>query len=67
MMFVPPVKVTFVFSPCAKTPLTVPEILFSGNHKKIEEWKLKKSIEITKARRPDIYEKFVNYITTKDN
>ncbi len=45
----------------------VPEILFSGNHKKIEEWKLKKSIEITKARRPDIYEKFVNYITTKDN
>ena len=45
----------------------VPEILFSGNHKKIEEWKLKKSIEITKTRRPDIYEKFVNYITTKDN
>ena len=45
----------------------VPEILFSGNHKKIEEWKLKKSIEITKTRRPDMYEKCVNYITTKDN
>ncbi len=37
----------------------VPEILFSGNHKKIRQWKLEKSIEITKARRPDLYEKFI--------
>lgn len=38
----------------------VPEILLSGNHKKIEEWKLQKSIEITKNRRPDLYNKFLN-------
>lgn len=37
----------------------VPEILFSGNHKKIKQWKLEKSIEITKTRRPDLYEKFL--------
>ena len=37
----------------------VPEILFSGNHKKIKQWKLEKSIEITKTRRPDLYEKFM--------
>jgi tRNA (guanine37-N1)-methyltransferase len=32
----------------------VPEILMSGNHAKIEEWRNEKSIEITKARRPDL-------------
>ncbi len=37
----------------------VPEILFSGNHKKIRQWKLEKSVEITKTRRPDLYEKFL--------
>lgn len=37
----------------------VPEILFSGNHKKIKQWKLEKSVEITRTRRPDLYEKFL--------
>ena len=32
----------------------VPEILLSGHEKKIDEWKLKKSIERTKQRRPDM-------------
>lgn len=32
----------------------VPEILLSGNHKKIEEWKKKKSLTITKKTRPDL-------------
>ena len=32
----------------------VPEILFSGDQKKIEQWRLKKSIEITKKKRPDL-------------
>lgn len=32
----------------------VPEILLSGNLKKIEEWKMEKSIEITMKRRPDL-------------
>ena len=32
----------------------VPEILLSGNHKKIEEWRGKKAIEKTKKTRPDL-------------
>lgn len=34
--------------------LDVPEILLSGHHKNIEEWRLYKSIEITIQRRPDL-------------
>ena len=34
----------------------VPEVLLSGHHKKIEEWRLSKSIERTKERRPDLWE-----------
>jgi len=36
----------------------VPPVLLSGNHKLIEEWRLEKSIERTKERRPDLYEKW---------
>jgi tRNA (guanine37-N1)-methyltransferase len=32
----------------------VPEVLLSGNHAKIDEWRKQKSNEITKARRPDL-------------
>lgn len=34
--------------------MDVPDILLSGHHKKIEEWRLFKAIEITLERRPDI-------------
>lgn len=34
--------------------LDVPEILLSGHHKKIEEWRRFKAIEITLERRPDM-------------
>ncbi len=37
--------------------LKVPEILKSGNHKKIKEWRLEKSIELTKKIRPDLLKK----------
>ena len=30
--------------------MAVPEILLSGNHKKVSEWREKKSIEVTKSR-----------------
>ena len=33
----------------------VPEVLLSGNHAKIAEWRRIKSLLITKERRPDIY------------
>jgi tRNA (guanine37-N1)-methyltransferase len=34
--------------------MDVPEILLSGHHKNIEEWRLFKAIEITLERRPDM-------------
>ncbi len=37
----------------------VPEVLLSGDHKKIEEWRLGMSLERTKVNRPDLY---VNYL-----
>lgn len=37
--------------------LKVPDVLLSGNHKKIEEWRNYESIKITKERRPDLYKK----------
>ena len=38
--------------------LKVPEVLLSGNHKSIKDWKEKKKIEITKDRRPDLWRKY---------
>ena len=37
----------------------VPEILLSGNHAKVDEWRLEQSKLRTKERRPDLYEKWV--------
>lgn len=36
---------------------TVPEVLLSGNHKLIEEWRLKQSLGRTSQRRPDLLDK----------
>lgn len=37
--------------------LGVPEVLLSGDHAKVAEWRKSRQIEITKERRPDMYEK----------
>ena len=34
--------------------MKVPEVLLSGHHKKIEEWRKEQSFEITKKNRPDL-------------
>jgi tRNA (guanine37-N1)-methyltransferase len=34
--------------------LAVPEVLLSGNHAKIREWRLKQSLLLTRAKRPDL-------------
>lgn len=39
--------------------VSVPEVLLSGHHENIDKWRLKKSLELTKARRPDLYEKYI--------
>ena len=38
----------------------VPEILLSGNHEKIKNWKIKQSEAITMQRRPDLWKKYLN-------
>jgi tRNA (guanine37-N1)-methyltransferase len=39
--------------------LSVPDVLLSGNHKKIQRWRLEQAILRTKQRRPDLYEKYL--------
>ena len=34
--------------------LKIPNVLLSGNHQKIDEWRKEKSLEITKKNRPDL-------------
>lgn len=36
----------------------VPEVLFGGNHKEINEFRYQQSLERTKLKRPDLYEKY---------
>ncbi|WP_445263744.1 tRNA (guanosine(37)-N1)-methyltransferase TrmD [Rhodohalobacter sp. 8-1] len=36
----------------------VPDVLTSGDHKKIEQWRHDQSLKQTKERRPDLYKKF---------
>ena len=37
----------------------VPEVLLSGHHANIDLWRLEKSLELTRERRPDLYERYV--------
>lgn len=37
---------------------TVPDVLLSGNHEEIRKWRYNKSLEVTKNRRPDLWEKY---------
>ena len=37
----------------------VPEVLLSGDHKKIKNWKIKQSEDITMKRRPDLWKKYL--------
>lgn len=39
--------------------MKVPDILLSGNHKKIDEWRNMKALQITKKNRPDLFEKYI--------
>ncbi len=45
--------------PAVYEGLEVPEVLLSGNHKLIEQWRHEKALEITKDNRPDMYEEYI--------
>ena len=40
--------------------LEVPEVLFNGNHKLIHLWQFRKSLELTKEKRPDLWEAYLS-------
>ncbi|MEJ5300256.1 MAG: tRNA (guanosine(37)-N1)-methyltransferase TrmD [Thermodesulforhabdaceae bacterium] len=37
----------------------VPEVLLSGNHERIRKWRLLQSLLLTKARRPDLFQRLI--------
>ena len=39
---------------------SVPEVLLSGDHAKIKDWRLSQSKDITRRQRPDLWEKYLN-------
>ncbi len=38
--------------------LSVPEILVSGDHKKVDAWRKEEQVRLTKKNRPDLYKKY---------
>ena len=36
----------------------VPEVLISGHHKKVKEWRQEQALKLTKEKRPDLYKKY---------
>lgn len=45
--------------------LKVPDVLVSGNHKLIDEWRKEQSIVLTKRKRPDLYRKYMRKLNKK--
>lgn len=39
--------------------LPVPDVLLSGNHSKIKDWRLRESLLLTKTRRPDLFQSYM--------
>lgn len=40
--------------------MTVPPVLLSGHHKNIEAWRHEQAVELTKKRRPDLLDQYIN-------
>jgi tRNA (guanine37-N1)-methyltransferase len=41
---------------------SVPDILLSGDHKKIESWRLDNKEKITRRRRPELYKRYIKHL-----
>ena len=41
--------------------MEAPEVLLSGDHKKIDRWRLEQSVKITRERRPDMLAEHPEY------
>lgn len=44
----------------------VPQVLLSGHHANIQKWRLEKSVERTKQKRPDLYQKYEEELLNND-
>lgn len=38
---------------------SVPQVLLDGDHGKVDKWRKDQSLEITRQRRPDLFEKYI--------
>jgi tRNA (guanine37-N1)-methyltransferase len=43
----------------------VPEVLISGHHEKVRAWRQRQAEEITRQRRPDLYDRYVKFFGKK--
>ncbi|RJP73628.1 MAG: tRNA (guanosine(37)-N1)-methyltransferase TrmD [Candidatus Zixiibacteriota bacterium] len=46
--------------------MSVPEVLMSGDHRKIADWRAQKALETTRARRPDLWQRYLKNKLPKD-
>lgn len=42
--------------------MAVPPVLLSGHHKNIADWRFAQSLEVTKEKRPDLYDAYIDKI-----
>ena len=47
--------------------LPVPEVLLSGHHKKIEQWRREMALQRTKRRHPELYERYLRRMERKNH
>jgi len=47
--------------------LPVPEVLLSGHHKKIEQWRREMALQRTKKRHPELYERYLRRMERKNH
>jgi tRNA (guanine37-N1)-methyltransferase len=45
--------------------LEVPDVLLSGHHQRIREWRKTQAEELTRARRPDLWQRYLQENTNK--
>ncbi|MDE6032124.1 MAG: tRNA (guanosine(37)-N1)-methyltransferase TrmD, partial [Oscillospiraceae bacterium] len=45
----------------------VPETLLSGNHKLVREWQERAALEVTREKRPDMYERYIKERSAEEN
>ena len=50
------------YKPQAYEEMAVPEVLYSGNHKLIHLAQYRNALELTQARRPDLFRRYIEKV-----